>query len=194
MVIVALTAVGEISQLEKQICRALEAGVPAPAIGEAIFHTAPYCGFIRAAETLKSITIKFPDAGIDERLELGQTISEVSRYQDGLAVQEEIFGQEAGKISENMPDAQALMTRYLSGICFGDFYTRAGLELSTRELLTLCVIAALGGCEAQIKAHVVGNLTVGNSKDMLLAARLLCTPYYGFPRTLNAISAINASI
>lgn len=140
------------------------------------------------------MAIKFPNAGIDEGLKCCQTISEVSRYQDGLAVQEEIFGQEAGKIGENMPDAQALMTRYLSGICFGDFYTRAGLELSTRELLTLCVIAALGGCEAQVRAHAVGNLAVGNSKNMLLAAMLLCTPYYGFPKTLNAVSAINASI
>jgi 4-carboxymuconolactone decarboxylase len=76
-------------------------------------------------------------------------------------------------------------------MCFGDFYTRSGLDLKTRELLTFCIISALGGCENQLRAHVQGNLNVGNDKELLLNTITQCMPYIGFPRTLNAINCIN---
>ncbi|MED3929224.1 carboxymuconolactone decarboxylase family protein, partial [Priestia megaterium] len=44
------------------------------------------------------------------------------------------------------------MQEFLSSFCFGDFYTRNGLDLKTRELLTLCIISSLGGAEGQVKA------------------------------------------
>ena len=65
------------------------------------------------------------------------------------------------------------------------------LDLKTRELLTLCIISALGGCESQVKSHVQGNLSVGNSKQTLVDAMTQCLPYMGFPRTLNALACIN---
>ena len=60
-----------------------------------------------------------------------------------------------------------------------------------RELLTFSILASQGGCEEQVKAHVGGNATVGNGKEVLLAALTVCLPYIGFPRTLNALSCIN---
>ncbi|GAA3333328.1 hypothetical protein GCM10020331_096940 [Ectobacillus funiculus] len=79
--------------------------------------------------------------------------------------------------------------------CFGDFYTRGGLDLKkTRELLTLCIISALGGAEGQVKAHVQGNLNVGNDKETLITVITHCLPYMGFPRTLNALNCVNEVI
>ena len=69
--------------------------------------------------------------------------------------------------------------------------TRDTLELSTRELLTFCTLCALGGCESQLKAHIAGNLQVGNRRPVLIDAATWCMPMIGFPRTLNAIAAIN---
>jgi len=43
--------------------------------------------------------------------------------------------------------------RYLPANCFGDHYTRTGLDLPTRELITLAVLAALGGCEPAERAE-----------------------------------------
>ncbi|WP_246187288.1 carboxymuconolactone decarboxylase family protein [Prolixibacter denitrificans] len=91
------------------------------------------------------------------------------------------------KATENQKHIQ----NYLSAFCFGDIYTRGGLDLKTRELLTLCILSALGGCESQVKSHVYGNLNVGNDKNTLLEAVTQCLPYMGFPRTLNGLSAIN---
>lgn len=86
------------------------------------------------------------------------------------------------------------MQDFLSAHCFGDFYTRKGLDMKQRELLTFCVIASLGGCENQLRAHVQANLTAGNTRDDLLEAITQIQPYIGFPRTLNAISIVNEVI
>jgi 4-carboxymuconolactone decarboxylase len=40
----------------------------------------------------------------------------------------------------------------------------------------------------------MGNLVAGNSPTLLLEAAAQCLPYIGFPRTLNAISAINETL
>ena len=75
-----------------------------------------------------------------------------------------------------------------------DTYTRNGLDLQMRELITLCAISTIGGAEPQVKAHVQANLNVGNDKELMLDAVTQCLPYIGFPRTLNAIACINQII
>ena len=89
------------------------------------------------------------------------------------------------------PAEEAHIQDYLSAFCFGDFYTRDGLSLQMRELLTLCMLVALGGCENQIKAHLRGNLQVGNDVSTMLDALTQCLPYVGFPRTLNALTCLH---
>ncbi|MEK4436626.1 carboxymuconolactone decarboxylase family protein [Paenibacillus sp. FSL K6-2862] len=66
--------------------------------------------------------------------------------------------------------------------------------MEIRELLTLAMVSALGGAEGQVKAHVQGNINVGNDKETLIAAITHCLPFMGFPRTLNALACINEVI
>ena len=68
---------------------------------------------------------------------------------------------------------------------------RQGLDLKIREMLTFVMLATLGGCENQLRAHTMANIQVGNSRDMLIDVITQCQPYIGFPRTLNAINIIN---
>lgn len=73
---------------------------------------------------------------------------------------------------------------------FGDFSTRGGMDPKMRELLTLVLLAALGGAELQVRSHAIGALKVGNSKEEIFAALLHAMPYMGFPRMLNALNSI----
>lgn len=72
-------------------------------------------------------------------------MEEDSRFDKGLATQVEIFGDVIEKMRKGAPANQKHIQDYLSSFCFGDFYTRGGLDLKTRELLTLCIISAVGG-------------------------------------------------
>lgn len=105
-------------------------------------------------------------------------------------MQTAIFGDVIRQMRENAPENQKHIQDYLSAFCFGDIYNRGGLDLRTRELLTLC-ICALGGCESQGKSHVKWNLTVGNDKEVMIAAITQCLQYTEFPRTLNALNYVN---
>jgi 4-carboxymuconolactone decarboxylase len=81
--------------------------------------------------------------------------------------------------------------RYLSDNCFGDYLTRGGLDLKTRELLTFSMLASLGGCEPQLAGHVVANLATGNDRKALIGVVTQLLPFIGYPRALNALRVIN---
>ena len=86
------------------------------------------------------------------------------------------------------------INRWLAANCFGDYYTRTGLTLSERELITFCFLMAQGGCEPQLIAHSKGNMNMGNDKDFLIRVVSGCLPYIGYPRSLNAIACINKAV
>ena len=130
--------------------------------------------------------------GVKLPLSSRNTTTDESRIEKGLAAQYTIFGKEnIERNRETAPPELRHIQDYLSGYCFGDFYTRSGLDLQTRELLTFCTLCTLGGCEPQLKAHIGGNLQVGNDRQTLISAVTWCLPHIGFPRTLNAIACIN---
>jgi 4-carboxymuconolactone decarboxylase len=111
-----------------------------------------------------------------------------------LALQKEIFGNMIDKMYQESPANQIHIQKYLSANCFGDYYTRKGLDIKTRELLTFSMILSLGGCEPQLKGHIQGNLNVGNDKEVLLSVVTQLLPYVGYPRTLNAIRCLNEEV
>ncbi len=89
------------------------------------------------------------------------------------------------------PHDQVHIQHYLSANCFGDHYTRTGIDVPTRELLTLSMLVALGGCEAQVKVHVAANPNVGNSRARLIDVLTQLLPFIGYPRTLNALRVVD---
>lgn len=172
---------------------ALSCGVSAVEIKEAIYHCSPYIGLGKAEATVEVVNQVLTE--LDVTLPLpSQAVAEDRRLTSGIATQKSIFGNSIDTMRAAAPDNQKNIQDYLSAYCFGDFYTRTVLDIPTRELLTFVILATLGGCESQLKAHVGGNVAVGNEKDTLLAALTICLPYIGFPRTLNALACVNEMI
>ena len=132
--------------------------------------------------------------GVRLPLEGQAVVSAETRFDKGLALQKSIFGERIDQMHKNAPENQKHIQRYLSANCFGDYQTRGGLDVKTRELLTFSILVSLGGCESQVKGHIQGNVNVGNNKDTLLAVVTQLLPYIGYPRTLNAIACLNEVI
>ncbi|WP_346858374.1 carboxymuconolactone decarboxylase family protein [uncultured Draconibacterium sp.] len=189
--IVVLTTNQTLEQLQAHVFAALNIGVSSVEIKEAIYQCAPYIGFPKTLNAINKANEVFKAANIYLPVESQKTVSEETRFNDGLKVQKSIFGEIIDKMHETAPENQKHIQNYLSAFCFGDIYTRGTLDLKIRELLTLCILSALGGCESQVKSHVNGNLSVGNDKNTMLTAVTQCLPYMGFPRTLNALACIN---
>lgn len=173
---------------------AVHNGVTPVEIKEILYQSVPYVGMARIVDYV-GITNDFLAArGVQLPLEPQSTTSPKTRFEEGLAVQKAIFGESIDKMYETSPHNQLHIARYLSANCFGDYYTRSGLDVSMRELVTFSILVSLGGCEPQVKGHIQGNVNVGNGKEILLSVVTQLLPYIGYPRTLNAIRCLNEVI
>ncbi len=161
-------------------------------VKELLYQSVPYVGFGRA-HNFFGVTIKvFEKKGIEMPLENRSNTTPENRRKKGRELQDRYFGAEMIQMmNDNAPEGQEHFNRFLEGFCFGDFYTRDGLNDQQRELITFVFIATLGGCENQLRGHTQGNLAVGNKKEDLISAITVILPYIGFPRTLNALAIVN---
>lgn len=73
---------------------------------------------------------------------------------------------------------------------FGDIYSRPGLSLAQRELLSLASLVTIGGLEPQLRGHTRGALRVGCSPTEILETVIHTVQYCGFPKALNAMRVI----
>ena len=170
---------------------ALNVGVTPVEVKEIVYQSVPYVGMAKVFDFIHATNEILVSRGIKLPLEGQSTTTPETRFEKGLEVQKSIFGDTIDKMYKASPANQMHIQKYLSANCFGDYYTRKGLDIKTRELLTFSMLLSLGGCEPQLKGHIQGNLNVGNDKETLLSVMTQLLPYVGYPRTLNAISCLN---
>ena len=169
---------------------ALNAGVTPVEVKEILYQAVPYVGLARTFDFIGIANDVLRRRGVTLPLEGQSTVSSDDRFEKGLAVQRSIYGERIDRMHEEAPENQVHIQRYLSADCFGDYYTRGGLDTRRREMITLCFLAAQGGCEPQLTSHAAANMRVGNDERFLIAVVSQCTPYIGYPRTLNALRCI----
>lgn len=189
--LVSLTASQGTDMIKPHVETALNIGVSPIEIKEALYQCSPYVGYPRVFAALEKANEVFKEKNISLPIESQSTVTESTRFDKGLETQVSMFGDAILSLHSNAAPNQKHIQNFLSANCFGDFYTRKGLDLKTRELLTFIMLISLGGAEPQAIAHANANIKMGNSKDMLLEAVTQCLPYIGYPRTLNAITIIN---
>ena len=177
---------------KKILISALDMDITPDEVKELLYQSVPYVGFGRAHNFFGVVIKVFEKKGIEMPLKNGSNTNPENRHDKGREIQERYFGAENIEMMRNStPDGQKHFNRFLEGFCFGDFYTRDGLNDQQRELITFTFIATLGGCENQLRGHTQGNLSVGNDKEKLISAITVMMPYIGFPRTLNALAIVN---
>ena len=175
-----------IDEFRLALPRALDAGLTPVMAKEVIYQAVDYLGIGRVRPFLDAANEILTSRGVALPLEGQATTTMENRLEKGIDAQAEIFGRhmrEAWKASH--------INRWLASNCFGDYYTRTGLDLKQREMITFCFLAAQGGCEPQLTAHAKGNMNLGNDKEFLIKVVSQCLPYIGYPRSLNAITCIN---
>jgi 4-carboxymuconolactone decarboxylase len=170
---------------------AMNAGVTAVEIKEIIYQGVAYLGIGRVLPFLRAANEIFEAKGIELPLEPQASTDMENRRSAGTQVQVDIFGERMKDFYKSGPLETVHINRWLAGNCFGDYYTRGGLDIAQREMVTFCYIAAQGGCQPQLVAHAGGNMNVGNDREFLIKVVSQCLPYIGYPRSLNAIAAIN---
>ena len=187
----AIIACRSVNEYRVMLGGALNIGVTPVEVKEIVYQAVPYVGMAGLFDFLHATNEVLQSRGITLPLAGQSTTTPDTRFEKGLEVQKRIFGERIDQMRAQSPKDQMHIQDYLSANCFGDYYTRTGLDLKTRELLTFSMLASLGGCEPQLAAHLAGNLSVGNDRQVLISTVTHLLPFIGYPRTLNALRVIN---
>jgi len=194
MILGSTLASQALSEYKMFVNAALNVGVTTVEIKEILYQSVPYVGIAKVIDFIYATNEIFTERGIELPVEGQSTSTTETRYEKGLALQKAIFGEMIDKMYESSPKNQLHIQKYLSDNCFGDYLTRTGLDIKTRELLTYSMLISMGGTESQVKGHIQGNVNVGNNKETLIGITTQLLPYIGYPRTLNAIKCLNEVI
>ena len=174
-----------VDMFKETLPKALDAGLTPVMVKEMVYQEVDYLGMGRVRPFLDVVNAVLTERGVELPLAGQATTTMENRLEKGAQAQADIFG-------EHMLEAwrSGHVNRWLAANCFGDYYTRTGLDLKQREMITFCFLAAQGGCEPQLTAHAKGNMNLGNDAAFLTKVVSQCLPYIGYPRSLNAISCI----
>lgn len=163
----------------------LEEGVTPIEVKEIVYQATAYLGIGRVYPFLNMTNEILVREGSKLPLEEQGVVKNNERILRGEEIQVRIFGDEMHDYHR-----KGLMEEWLTSNCYGDYYTRQGLTIPERELVTLCILASMGDCELQLRKHVQGNLRVENNKDFICKVLAQCVPYAGYPRILNAMTIV----
>ncbi|MGW2445555.1 carboxymuconolactone decarboxylase family protein [Streptomyces sp. NPDC001675] len=120
---------------------------------------------------------------------MSESTTRDERFAHGLEVLRKVDGEAGQRVVDSLADVSPELGHQVVAWAFGEIYDRPGLAPRDRQLVTLGVLAALGGCEAQLDVHVCAALNVGLTPEEITEALLHSAVYCGMPRALNATFA-----
>lgn len=110
-----------------------------------------------------------------------------TRFTNGMNNLSAVDGKGGDAVIRSLENIAPDLGKYIIEFAFGDIYSRQGLSLQERELITITSLLTAGGCEPQLEVHINGALNVGIAPKKIIEVFIQCVPYTGFPKVLNAV-------
>ena len=190
-VLAALLGCQGLDAYKGMLTAALNRGVTPVEVKEIVYQAVDYCGIGRVLPFLRAANETLTAEGIALPLPPQASTAMENRLAAGIQAQVDIFGEGMREFTRSGPEETRHIRRWLAANCFGDYYTRGGLDYRQRELITFCFLAAQGGCEPQLTSHAQANIRLGNDRAFLIRVVSQCLPYIGYPRSLNALRCVD---
>lgn len=91
------------------------------------------------------------------------------------------------KVLSLLDDIAPDFKNMIRDFAFGEIYSRPGLDLKSRQLATVAMLAAMNNSPLELKAHLHGALKLGWTKAQLTELLMQSAIYAGFPAALHAL-------
>ncbi|MEV7389813.1 carboxymuconolactone decarboxylase family protein [Streptomyces sp. NPDC091215] len=117
---------------------------------------------------------------------MSESTTREERFAHGLEILRKVDGEVGQRVIDSLADINPELGHQVVAWGFGEIYSRPGLAPRDRQLVTLGMLTALGGCEPQLEVHVNAALNVGLTPEEIVEALLHSAGYCGFPKALNA--------
>jgi 4-carboxymuconolactone decarboxylase len=116
------------------------------------------------------------------------------RFEEGLKVRRTVVGEARVRTALESADnlskpLQELVTSY----AWGEIWTRPGLSLKSRSILTVGMLIALGKPN-ELKVHMLGAINNGVSYEELSEIVIHASVYAGFPAALEAMAVARSLV
>jgi len=193
MMVIIATLIGcqAIDEFKAMVPAALNFGVTPVEVKEIVYQAVAYLGIGRVFPFFNGVNDVLTSRGIKLPLEGQVNTTAENRLERGIQAQVDIFGDGMKEFYKSGPQESRHINHWLADNCFGDYYTRSGLDYKQREMITFCFLSAQGGCESQLTSHAVASMKIGNDKQFLIKIISQCLPFIGYPRSLNALRCVN---
>jgi Uncharacterized homolog of gamma-carboxymuconolactone decarboxylase subunit len=170
--IAATTASGELTKLKDALNKGLDHGLTTNQIKEGIIHLYAYAGFprsIRGLQTLMEVLEERRSKGINDRTgaEASPIRNDKTKYDRGKAILEKLTGVPEREPKTGYAAFAPTIEVFLKEHLFADIFERDVLSYAERELVTVSVLASIGGVEPMLKSHLTICLNVGLSEEKL---------------------------
>ncbi|MBT2337951.1 MULTISPECIES: carboxymuconolactone decarboxylase family protein [Pseudomonas] len=107
----------------------------------------------------------------------------------GLDMRRQVMGDAfVDRALGNATDFTQPLQDFVNDHAWGSVWSREGLPLKTRSLITLAALTALK-CPQELKGHVRGALNNGCTVEEIREALLHCAVYAGVPAAIDAFRA-----
>jgi 4-carboxymuconolactone decarboxylase len=117
---------------------------------------------------------------------MSESTTREERFDRGLEVLRSVDGEAGQRVIDALADISPELGRQVVSWGFGEIYARPELAPRDRQLVTIGMLTALGGCEPQLEVHVNASLNVGLTPEQIVEAMLHAAVYCGCPKALNA--------
>ena len=114
------------------------------------------------------------------------TTSASKDFEKGLATRKQVMGEDfVANAFANATEFTMPMQEYITRNAWGDVWQRPGLDMKTRSLVTVALLAALGK-QHELKGHVRGALNNGATAQEIQEVLLHTSIYCGVPTAVDA--------
>lgn len=93
------------------------------------------------------------------------------------------------KVAANLDGLSGDFAELVLGFAFADVVSRPGIDLRTREMLTVASLMAMGNAPGQLEFHIRAAMNVGVSREEIIEILLQTAVYAGVPACMNGINA-----
>lgn len=169
----AFTAKGELDKLKIELNAGLDAGLTVNEVKEVLVHLYAYSGFprsLRGLQTFMTVLDQRKAKGINDNS--GREVSPITDTRDKYERGKDILSQLTGEKVEGRPTTgyaafSPEIETFLKEHLFADIFERDVLTYAEREMVTVSVLASIGGVEPMLRSHMNLSLNVGITPEQL---------------------------
>lgn len=192
-IIAILAAAGNRTDaLRLHLTGALANGVTREEITELLIQLSVYCGFPSALNAFSTAQSAFATAAQPTQMDKPMSVNgetRADRLERGSSLLAKTSAASGDAVVRSFDDVAPDLGRMIVEHAYGEVFSRAGIDMKTRELSSCAALAAIGTTtsDTPLRVHINAALNVGASREEIVETLVNLAPYAGYPATQQAV-------